>query len=30
MDQPATTMRILTCVQAEYFEYLREENKIGG
>jgi hypothetical protein len=30
MDQPATSMRILGAIQAQYYEYLREVNTIPG
>lgn len=30
MDQPATTMRILQEIQAVYYEYLKEANKVPG
>jgi hypothetical protein len=30
MEQPGTTMRILRIVQAAYFDYLREVNKVPG
>lgn len=30
MRQPATTMQILQAVQNEYYNYLREANKIKG
>jgi hypothetical protein len=30
LEQPGTTMRILRMIQAEYFKYLAEVNKVGG
>jgi len=30
MDQPATTMRIMQAIQAEYYGYLKEANAIKG
>lgn len=30
MEQPGTSMAILEAVQAAYYEYLREVNRIGA